>query len=227
VTAKDAYGNTTPGYAGSVALGFSPAYVGPGPSESAALTGSSAGVSDFRATLYLAGTRTITATGTPSSLAGSNSVTISPGALASLALAAELEPREGEESELTVTAKDAYGNTKGDYTGRITFGASDTNVTFSVDGGETYSRNPTYSFTSGPGLDNGTHLFDDGVRFGPCSSQSGTIAVSDTSAAVQGSLSYSGPPGPCAPLQQVGPNSAHPPPALLGPPKPSRIQRPR
>jgi hypothetical protein len=125
---------------------------------------------------------------------------------------------------LTVTARDAYGNIKGDYTGRITFSASDTLVTFSVNGGESYSANPSYSFTSGPGLDNGTHFFDDGVRFGPCSAKSGTLTVSDAAAGIRGSMSYSGFLGSCAPQQPRGENGVRPPPSILRLPTSSRMR---
>jgi hypothetical protein len=127
---------------------------------------------------------------------------------------------------LTVTAKDAHGNVLSGYTGTVTLGASDATVTLSVDGGETYSRNPSYSFTSGPGRDNGTHTFDDGIRFSACSQRSGTVTVSDASAGVQASLTWSGYSGACAPVPPGNQSAPRPMPTTSRTPNSSRTRPP-
>jgi hypothetical protein len=137
ITAEDAYGNTITTYTGSHNLTFGgPHVVGtytPTVTSStgvatnigtataieftngvATVSGSSNGVM----TLYKAETVSVTVTdGTLSNGAG-QSVTVSPGAATSLTLgAASLTPAVGAADNLTVTAKDTYGNTATAYAG--------------------------------------------------------------------------------------------------------------
>ncbi len=59
-------------------------------------------------------------------------------------------------NDITVTVKDIFGNTKNDWTGQIWFYSSDSQADL------VYDDSNKYSFTSGEGLDNGTHTFDGG-----------------------------------------------------------------
>jgi hypothetical protein len=227
-TAKDVYGNTTPSYGGAVTLSFAPTYGGPGPSETSSLISSSAGVSTFSATLYLAGARAITATGTPTSLVGATGVTINPGALSTLAVTGLAAAVAGK-NDMTVTAQDSYGNTKTDYQGQITFSTTDTNVTLSVDdSGINYVSYPysglSYTFTTGtpgPGIDNGVHTFIKGVNIPNCS-PSGSVTVFDSFADVFGSEAYPNLGAVCAPLPPPNQNGVQLRPAFLLPPNSRR-----
>jgi hypothetical protein len=137
ITAEDAYGNTITTYTGSHNLTFGgPHVVGAytptvtssagvatnvGTATAIAFTNgvaSVSGASNGVMTLYKAETVSVTVTdGTLSNGAGL-SVTVSPGAAASLTLgAALLTPAVGVADNLTVTAKDTYGNTATAYTG--------------------------------------------------------------------------------------------------------------
>lgn len=56
-------------------------------------------------------------------------------------------------NDIVVTVKDIFGNVKTDWTGQIWFYASDSQAVIN------YDDNNKYTFTSGEGLDNGTHTF--------------------------------------------------------------------
>ncbi len=56
-------------------------------------------------------------------------------------------------NDVTVTAKDIFGNVKSDWTGQVWFYSSDSQAAF------TYNDSNRYTFTSGDGSDNGTHTF--------------------------------------------------------------------
>ncbi len=146
ITAEDAYGNTITSYTGSHNLTFGgPHAIGAytptvtssagtatniGTATAIAFTNgvaSVSGASNGAMTLYKAETVSVTVTdGTLSNGAGL-SVTVSPAAAASLTLgAASLTPTVGVADNLTVTAKDTYGNTATTYTGshNLTFGGA-------------------------------------------------------------------------------------------------------
>src|SRR5207245_2340017 len=123
VTAKDAYGNLATGYGGTVAFNSSDA----GASLPANYTFVPAdnGAHTFvgGVTLKTAGTQTVTATdaGT-SSVTGNQSVTISAGPLASLALSpASATVTAGGSQGYTATGADQYGNSLGDLTASTSF----------------------------------------------------------------------------------------------------------
>jgi hypothetical protein len=79
----------------------------------------------------------------------------------------------GDSSDVTVTIKDADGNIRTDYTGTITFTATDSSATIPAD----------YTFTAG---DDGEHTFTDGVTFKTSGDQ--TVTATDTeSSAITGS----------------------------------------
>jgi hypothetical protein len=93
-----------------------------------AFTASDSGVHTFvNVLLGTAGTRTITATDTANNgITGSANVTVTAGPAASFTLAGfGLSVVAGTTHTLTVTAKDAYGNTATSYGGTVTFSSSD------------------------------------------------------------------------------------------------------
>jgi hypothetical protein len=127
VTAKDAYNNTATGYRGTVHITTT--------STSATLpanfayTATAAGVHVFSVTLKTAGTRTVTATDTKTaSVKGTQSgIVVSPAAATHLVLSGyPTSDVKGVAHTVTVTAKDAYGNTAAGYRGTVHFTSSDT-----------------------------------------------------------------------------------------------------
>jgi S-adenosylmethionine hydrolase len=123
VAAVDQYGNVDPTYTGSFRLGISPDAPDLGVST---FTPDSQGVVGFAGIgLYVAGPKTITATGTLSAQA---SLTVTPAAAALLAFTPPDNPQVGVPFPLTVTAYDAFGNVATGYTGNV--------VIFRTDGGD-------------------------------------------------------------------------------------------
>src|SRR5207342_2943170 len=93
-------------------------------------TGGDAGVHTFSNayTLKTAGSRTVTATDTVTgSITGTSaSITVSPAATSALVLSGTpASVTAGNAASVTVTAKDAFGNTTPTYTGTIAFSSSD------------------------------------------------------------------------------------------------------
>ena len=155
VTAKDAYGNTTPAYTGTVHFTSSDgqavlpadyAFTGAG-------LGNDNGSHTFSATLKTAGEQSISATDTADgSINGSQTaITVNPAATSTLVVAGFTDPTTaGDSHSFSVTAKDAYGNTTPAYTGTVHFTSSDGQAVLPAD----------YTFTgAGLGNDNGSHTF--------------------------------------------------------------------
>jgi hypothetical protein len=144
VTAKDAYGNTATGYTGTVQFSSSdPAAVLP---ANATLAN---GVGTFSVTLRTAGTRSVTATDTvtPSITGSQNAIVVNSGSAMQLTVSGLPSPYgAGVAHNLTVTAKDPYGNVATGYRGTIHFTSSDAAAILPTD----------YTFT---GADAGTHTF--------------------------------------------------------------------
>lgn len=143
VTAKDTFGNTTPGYTGTVSFTSTDgAAVLP---ASSTLT---SGTGTFSVTLRTAGNRTVTAKDTvTSSITGTSAqIAVGLGPAASFTLTGAATSVAGADYALTVTAKDAFNNTKTDYTGTVRITSTDPNARLPQD----------YTFTAG---DNGVHTF--------------------------------------------------------------------
>jgi hypothetical protein len=165
-TAQDVNNNTVTSFASTVALsdagdsGFS------NPSTTAA-----GGVATFsNVVLHTAGSSTITATG--SSKTGSVTITVNPGALSSFSFSSPGAQTAGTSFSLTVTAKDAFSNTKTNYTGTVSFSTTDSKSTV-ANGGLPGS----YTFVTS---DSGAHTF----TFTLNTAGTQTIAVTDSSAGV-------------------------------------------
>jgi predicted RNA methylase len=123
VTAKDPYGNTATGYAGTVHFTSSD-----GQATLPVNSTLTSGTGSFSATLKTAGTQSLTATDTvSSSITGSQAgITVNPAAASTLTVAGFASPMTaGTAGSFTVTAKDAYGNTATGYAGTVHFSSSD------------------------------------------------------------------------------------------------------
>ena len=147
VTALNADGTVNTGYTGTVTFSSSdPQAVLP---ADYTFTAADQGVHTFTATLKTAGSQSITATDTATgSVTGSEmGITVNPAAAASLAFSnVPGSTTAGSAFNVTLTAKDAYGNVATGYTGTVHFTSSDAkavlpaNYTFtSSDAGSTAS----------------------------------------------------------------------------------------
>jgi hypothetical protein len=122
-TAKDAFGNTTPGYTGTVHFTST--------DPQAALPANStltAGVGTFNVTLKTAGTQSITATDTAhGNITGSESgIAVSPGATSQFLVSGfPSSAVAGVAGLVTVKAADAYGNTTPAFTDTVNITSSD------------------------------------------------------------------------------------------------------
>jgi hypothetical protein len=145
ITAKDANGNTATSYTGAHNLTFGPVADSPSGAH-ATVTDSSGAAIEFGSTtaisftegvatvsggkngamkLVKAGAASITVSDGSITNGAGLAVTVSPASAASLVLAAaSTTPKAGEADNLTITAKDAYGNTATSYGGsrNLTFG---------------------------------------------------------------------------------------------------------
>jgi hypothetical protein len=145
ITAKDAYGNTSASYTGTHSLTFGPVADSPSGAHAtvadssgtavklgtATLIGFNEGVATVSGakngamTLVKAGSTSITVSDGSISNGSGLAVTVGSGTATNLALAAQTTtPLAGETDNLTITAKDAYGNISASYTGthNLTFG---------------------------------------------------------------------------------------------------------
>jgi hypothetical protein len=119
VTAKDTYGNTVTGYSGTVALSS-----GDQQTFSQNSVTLAHGLGTATVALKVADTTTLTATS--GALKGtSSSIAVSPGALASFLVSAPSTATAGMGFTVTVTAKDAYGNTVTGCSGAVALTSSD------------------------------------------------------------------------------------------------------
>ena len=146
VTARDANGNVATWYTGTVVFSSSDtratlpaAYI---------FTAADKGVHTFAATLYTAGTQSITATDTATGgLSGAQgSITVKPAAASRFLITAPSSVTSGVAFSLTITVQDAYGNVVTGYTGTIHFKSTDSKATLPAN----------YTFTA---ADKGVHTF--------------------------------------------------------------------
>jgi hypothetical protein len=130
------------------------------------------------ATLVTAGNQAVTATDTTnSSLTGTATEVITPGAATHLVVSTPANVTSGSSFSVTVTAKDTYNNTATGYLGTVHFVTSDTGTGVILPG--------DYPFTSG---DSGSHTFTNGATLVTAGSQ--TITATDTvTSSITGSAS--------------------------------------
>jgi hypothetical protein len=130
VTARDAYGNTTPGYRGAVRFtSTDPAAVLP---ADYTFTAGDAGVHPFGTPMFkTAGNRSLTVTDKASaSITGVASTTVTAAAATTLSIAGITTPTaSGTSATATVTARDTFGNVATGYRGSVAFTSSDAAAT--------------------------------------------------------------------------------------------------
>ncbi len=164
ITAQDAFGNTVTSYAGNPSLTYSAGTINP--TSSGAFV---SGTKTVSVTVTSAGTGvTITATeGT--TMGTSGTFNVNTGAATHLAVSSGTSQVAGTPFSITVTAKDANGNTATSYTGTVHFSSSDSGVSVSLPS--------NYAFVPG---DLGNHTFTNGVTLMTVGTQS--VTVTDTAA---------------------------------------------
>ena len=147
ITAKASNGNTVTSYTGKPTLSVSTGTISP------TITGAfSSGVWTGTVTATGAGSG-VTITATDSTHSGtSNSFTVVSGVAARFVVSSGASQVAGFAFSVTVTAKDAYGNTTTSYTGRVHFSSSDS--------GSGVSLPSDYKFLSG---DLGIHTFTNSI----------------------------------------------------------------
>ena len=171
VTAKDAYGNTATGYTGTVHFTSSDGQAVL-PANYTFVAGD-AGVHTFSVTLKTAGSQTVTATDTVTgSITGTSGIG-GRGCRRGQHVVGQCTDQchGGHSFNVTVTAKDAYGNTATGYTGTVHFTSSDGQAVLPAN----------YTFVSG---DAGVHTFS--VTLKTAGNQ--TVTATDT---VTGSITGS------------------------------------
>jgi hypothetical protein len=147
ITAKDANGNTVPGYLGTVSFTSSDsAAVLP---ASYTFTAADKGVHTFKVTLNTAGTASVIASDGTLSGSASTQVTSAPAPAVATTFAVSGLPSSvtaGTAESITITAKDANGNTVPGYLGTVSFTSTDSAAVLPA----------SYTFTA---ADHGMHTF--------------------------------------------------------------------
>ncbi len=165
VTVKDAFGNLSTGYTGTVTFSSSDAQAGLPASYT--FTAADAGVHTFSATLKTAGRQSITVKDAANStvLGSQTGIAVSAAATAvSFSIAGFPATTAGVAHTFTVTARDAYGNLTTGYTGTVTFSSSDVLAGLPAN----------YTFTA---ADGGVHAFSATLK------KAGTQSITVTDAA--------------------------------------------
>jgi hypothetical protein len=151
VTAQDTSGKTLTGYTGTVHFTTTDKGAGVVLPANYTFTAADKGSHTFTGgvTLVTAGSQTVTATDTSDgTIAGQAAVKVSPAAVSLLSLTAPASISQGAVFAMTVTAKDAYGNTTTGYAGVLHFTTTDKGVGVVLP--------PDYSFSPS---DKGKHTF--------------------------------------------------------------------
>jgi parallel beta-helix repeat protein len=144
VTMLDAYGNVATGYTGTVH--FTSTDTQAGLPANYTFTSTDAGVHTFSATLYTAGSKTITVADVGTGFSNKESgITVAPAALSTLAVTGFPATTAGTSQNYVVTAQDAFGNKISTYTGTVHFTSSDPQATLPAD--FTFSTSNTGSHT--------------------------------------------------------------------------------
>ena len=177
VTAQDAYGNIATGYAGTVSLTSTDAQAGL--PAAYGFVGADNGSHVLAVTLKTTPSQTVSATdGTLDATTGS--ISVGPGAAASLVVSAPASATAGSAASISVTAKDVYGNVATGYTGTVALTSSDSQAALPA----------PHAFTAG---DAGAHTFSATLKTagsqtvsasaGSISGTSGSISIDPASLA--------------------------------------------
>ncbi len=189
VEARDAHGNLALDYVGTVHVSSSDANAAlPADLTFAA---SDQGRKGFRATLRTAGSQTVTVTDTAvGTLTASASTTVQPGAVQSLVLAAPASASAGSPVTVTVTARDAFGNTVVGYGGTVHFASDDAQAELPAD----------YTFASS---DQGSRQFTVTLK----TARAVQVSVSDGASALSVSATVQVAPAAATQLKVTAPES--------------------
>ncbi len=173
VTAEDASNSAVTGFTGTVHFTTSDPNLGAVLPADYTFVAGDHGVHTFTnmTTLVTAGTQTITAGG---SIFGTANVTVNPATANHFDIVAPVGVTHGAPFDITVTARDLYGNAVTGYTGTTHFTKTDNGGGSAVPG--------DYTFVAG---DQGAHTFVGGVTFVTGHSQ--TVTATDTSTFITGS----------------------------------------
>ncbi len=177
VTAKDAFGNVATGYTGTVALHQQRRQGGP--AGQLHLRRWRHGVHTFSVTLKTAGTQSITATDTVTgTITGTQGgITVNVGPTTTFVVSGFTTPTTaGAAHNVTVTAKDAFGNVATGYTGTVHFTSSDAQAVLPAN----------YTFVAG---DNGTHNLSVTLKTAGTQSITATDTVTGTITGTQSGIS--------------------------------------
>jgi hypothetical protein len=174
VTARDAYGNVATGYTGKVHFTSSDAQAAL-PADYT-FTAADNGIHTFSAVLVTVGPQSLIATDTATSgLSGSQAgIAVTPAPADHFDLGAPGGSIAGTAFDLTVIARDPYGNIDTNYQGTVTFSSSDGRAVLPAD----------YLFSAG---DNGVHTFTGGVTLFLAGNQ--TVTASDATSGISGGAS--------------------------------------
>lgn len=124
VTAKDAFGNTSPSFIGTVSFTSSDSKASV--PNAYTFTPSDAGVHVFSAILKTAGSQSITAKDSTGVLVGNQvGINVTAAAAASFSLSVPTSIVQGIGFKVTVTARDAFGNIATGYLGKVSLFSSD------------------------------------------------------------------------------------------------------
>lgn len=124
VTAKDAFGNTSSSFAGTV--NFSSSDVQATLPASYTFVAADAGVHTFSATLKTAGSQSLTAKlSTGAFTATQSGIAVTAAAAATFVLTVPANATQGVGLKITVAVRDAYGNAVTNYTGKVTLSSTD------------------------------------------------------------------------------------------------------
>jgi hypothetical protein len=190
VTAQDGLGNTATGYAGTVHFTSSdPQAVLP---ANYTFVAADSGMHTFNATLKTAATQSITATDTATvSITGTQSgITVNPGPTSTLIVTGFASPVvAGTPSNITVTAKDGFGNTTPAYAGTVHFTSTDAQAVLPAN----------YTFVA---ADSGAHMFSATLKTAGTQSITATDTVTNSITGAQSGITVS--PGPASTLIVTG-----------------------
>ncbi|MBV8529381.1 MAG: IPT/TIG domain-containing protein [Candidatus Dormibacteraeota bacterium] len=176
VTAEDVSGNQDPGYTGTV--GFTSSDGSATLPANYSFTANDGGAHTFTngVTLRTVGSQSVTATDQANAtIAGSGGITVNPATATTLVVSLPASVSDGASFTLSVTARDAYGDTATGYRGTVHLTSSDLTATLPAD----------YTFVPG---DTGAHSFSNGAKLKTTGSQS--ITATDTvTSSIMGSAS--------------------------------------
>jgi hypothetical protein len=177
VTFRDIYNNIATGYVGNVVFSSTDTQATFLP-PNYSFTAGDAGQRTFTngANLKTVGTWSIRATA--GALVGTqNNITVTPAPATVAVVTGHTTPVvAGTPSDFTVEFKDPYGNRDTNFAGNVVFSSTDPQAVFTP---------PNYTYTTGPGGDNGIHTFFGGSTL----KTAGTQSITATSGAVTGSQS--------------------------------------